>query len=345
MNEQVTIQKILSIYASETHKNTVISAEKSGRIPKATRIGSNKRRVWSYDQIPQLGEKYGFLRHIDNPVVIVIYSLKGGTHKSTTAMNLARMIALHNIQTAVVGLDQQCDVSGDLGIDLSISEDEELDDVLEKLKDIYGLYDMFQGKIDLNNLLMDTDLPSLRFIPETPGLGNLEREIHAMPAREYWLKNNVIDPLKKQFQVIILDCAPSWNNLTANAVMASDLLVSPLECKIKHFRNYPQFKIQIDRFLDATRKDIRHVFMTTKLKKTKLSQGIQDWYFKHLNNCIKTTVRESSVVEDACLSLLSVPEFKPSHETAVEMRSLVREIWNHAVDISKNKDLHLTALN
>ena len=61
-------------------------------------------------------------------------------------------------------------------------------------------------------------------------LGNIHR-------REFWIKEKIIDKLKKDFDLVIMDCSPNWNQLTTNALVGCDVLISPLECKINNFRN------------------------------------------------------------------------------------------------------------
>jgi chromosome partitioning protein len=323
-------QKILNIFGSSVSRTAIIKAEADGSLPVAKRIGKSGKRVWSYDDIPIFGERYGFLKKPDRPSVITLFATKGGILKTTLAVNIARMAALHNIKTLVIGLDMQCDLTSDLGYGADISENDSLDEALQKLGTVFGLYDFSQKRLSLEDLIEVSDIPTLHFIPETPALTQLDRDIGSMDFREHWLDKEVITPLKSKYDLIVIDCSPNWNNLITNALIASDLIISPLECKIKHFRNYPYFKVHIEAFLKKTGMRAKHLYVATKhVQAKKLSKDIKNWYLKNVPNCLATTIRESARAEEACAKFLSVPEHVPSDTVAQEMREFVGEVWEH----------------
>ena len=106
-----SISTISNIFGIELARNTFINAEEEGLIPSASRIGIQKRRVWSIADLPKIGERYGYLKKPDKSVVCSVFATKGGILKSTISLNLARTAALHGIKTLIIGLDMQCDIS------------------------------------------------------------------------------------------------------------------------------------------------------------------------------------------------------------------------------------------
>lgn len=325
---ELTLQKILNIFGSSVTRTAVIKAEAEGAIPKAKRTGKIGTRVWTYDDLPYFGQRYGFLvQKTEDSYVVTFFSTKGGIYKSTLAMNFARLVALHMIPTIVIGLDMQCDITGDMGFGADLSEDDSLEVALAKLGTVYGLEDFCKGRLSLDAIIEKSDIPTLDFIPETPALTQLDRDIGGMDFKEHWLNNEVITPLKKRYKLIVLDCSPNWNNLITNALMASDLIVSPLECKIKHFRNFPYFKVHMENFFAKSKLNTKHFYVATKLQNKKLSKDIKKWYLSKIPNIFSTVIRESARAEEASAKRLSFPEHVPTDIVSQEMREFVSEIW------------------
>lgn len=331
-----TIKKIQDVFGKEINRTTLIKAENSGNIPSPDRqqTGSITRRSWGIEDIPQIGEKYGFLKKLAKPSVISIFTTKGGVLKSTLTLNIARMAALHNIRTCVVGLDLQGDVTGALGFDNGIDEDTSLQDAESILSNIFGLSDLESGDRSLMELVQKTDIPTLDFIPETPELHLLDRTIGNKNRREYWLKENVAQPLLKIYDLVIFDCSPNWNNLVTNAITACDLLLSPLECKINNFRNFPSFRVFLETYKKETHAQYAHLFIPTRFSPTrKLSKEIRNWYLVNAPNCISSAIKESIKGEEAMAKSISLPEHAPTSLDAQEMRQVISEVWETLLDV------------
>jgi chromosome partitioning protein len=344
--QKFTLNKVIKLFNADLHRNTLIKAEQRGAIPEANRssTASTKRRTWSLEDLPAIGERYGFLKKIDAPVCAAIFATKGGILKTSLAMNLARLTALHNIRTCIVGLDMQADITNAFGLGVV---DEDID--VESLEDLDitqlpGLLDFKRGKATLDQCVVPTEIPTLFIIPESSELVGLDAHLNTETRREYWLKENIIEPLKERFDLIIIDCPPNWNQLVSNALIASDLLISPVECKINHYRNIKDFIDFVSEFKSKAKASFEHIFVPTKYNSTrKLSSEIRKWYNANLPNCILTAVRESTVGEEASAASLSVPEYAPSKPPSDEMKEVVSEIWRYAESVAKkNRPLTYT---
>lgn len=300
----------------------LLAAEENGRIPHR-----GKKKSWPLSDIPLIGEKFGFLSTPLRPLVASVFVTKGGVLKSSLTLNLARLFALHNIRTCVIGLDMQGDITTALGFDHQLSEDLDFTEALAQLNSIRGLPDHQLGQVPVEDLLVPTDLPSLFFIPETPELVALEQGLNQRHRREYWLRDQVLPPLRERFDLILIDCAPNWNQLITNALVASDILISPLECKINNFRNFKMFETFIHEFRNDLQAHFEHLFVPTRLiTNRKLSREICAWYQSHLPQCTTTAIRDSIQGEEAMAMNLSVPEFAPASAAADEIRRLAQEV-------------------
>ncbi len=331
-----SVAKIIQLYGLDISRQALVNAENTGLIPIAKRKGN--QRSWDLADLPKIGERYGFMKKPQSPAVVAVFTTKGGVLKSTIALNLGRMAALHNIRTCIVGLDMQCDITNALGYQVDLEDAENLTDALERLSSTYGLADLGQNGITLDDLIQETEIPSLSLIPETSALVMLEREISKKNMRDFWLRDQVVNPLKESFDLIILDCSPNWNLLISNALMACDILVSPLECKINNFNNYKAFKAYLDNFKAETSKNFEHVFIPTKYVSTrKLSSEIRSWYLANIPGCIGSVIRESAPGEESMASQQSLPEYSPSSIVADEMRETLKEVWGRVLESTMSK--------
>jgi chromosome partitioning protein len=337
-----TLKKIQDMFGQEISRSSLIKAENLGKIPSPQReqTGAIQRRSWSTEDLPAIGEKFGFLKKPVHPAVITVFTPKGGVLKSSLTINIGRMAALHNIKTVIVGLDFQGDVTSALGFNPDLDESSSLEEALDKLNSIFGLFDFERGDKCLSDLIHTSDIPTLHFIPETPELQQLDQAIKDKPRREFWLKEKVIEPLKQHYDLVIIDCSPNWNQLVTNALAACDLLISPIECKINNFRNFKAFRVFIEKYKADVKLTFDHMFIPTRLSPTrKLSSEIRKWYLANIDNCTEIAIREGIHGEEAMASYISVPEFAPNNLAAQEMRQILMEIWAHletAVKTQKN---------
>lgn len=339
-NSLFTLKKALSVFGAEQAPTVDLPAFSKG-------ADNRTLKSWSSSDLPKVGEKIGFLPKLKSPVAVSVFVTKGGVLKSSLTLNLARMAALHGIRTCVVGLDMQGDVSTSLGDFAGASdsaEDESLDEALARVNAVKGLAQVYQGEATLDDVLQPTDLPTLFYISETPELVALDQSLMNRNRREYWLKENVITPLKREFDLVLIDCSPNWNRLITNALVACDVLISPLECKINNFRNLTTFRALIQEFSRDMQTSFAHLFVPTRLvPNRKLSQEIRQWYGDNLPNCASGSVRESIQGEESIAMRMSIPEYAPTSVAADEMRALIKEIWTALQQVQPGRAVDTSA--
>jgi chromosome partitioning protein len=339
----LTYKSIRDIFHTSVTKQALLRAEKEARIPMSAREqrGRVAARKWEMKDVPVIGSKYGFLKGLGTSQVWTVFASKGGVFKTTLALNIARMAALHNIKTCVVGLDLQCDISR---LMRAVQEEDEVVD-LEKALAAYesqsGLVSLLGDQCTVQDLIVrDEFLPTLDVIPESIGLVHLDMALNSRFRKEMWLKENVTDPLKKSYDLIILDCPPSWSVTIANALVATDLLLSPLEVGISHFLSARSFIGFIERFRKELQISFDQIFVPTRYNpRRRLSQDICDWYVKNINNCTRSVIKDSSTGYDAIGQRRSVIEYAPRTDAAVEMRQLLEEIWERVEKNAQQKKL------
>lgn len=327
-----TLKKVSQIFGEDVHltKSKLIELEKNKLIPKLKQMkrGATKVKGWDSHDLPEIGEQLGFLTRPKKPLAISVFTTKGGVLKTTLSLNLARVAALHNIKTCVVGLDVQGDITTALGHDGEYENYSGIEDVISRIDSIKGLADIFSGKSILEDVIVPTDLPNLFLIPETPELVAMNDSINNINKREFWLKDRIVDKLKQNFDLIIMDCSPNWNKLTTNALVASDALISPLECKINNFRNFKVFQEFLREFKEDMSLKFDQIFIPTKFSlNKKLSLEIKDWYESNVDGCLHDGIRESVSGEEATALNISMIEHAPNSKVSAEFKQIVKSVF------------------
>jgi chromosome partitioning protein len=158
-----------------------------------------------------------------SPRVLALANQKGGVGKTTTAINLGTALAAIGEEVLILDLDPQGNASTGLGIDRRSRK--------------RSTYDVLVGDSSLDDVLIETAVPRLWVAPSTLDLLGVELEIASSADRAFRLRKAVSDYIvtvaedRPHFSYVLVDCPPSLNLLTVNAMCASHSVLVPLQCE------------------------------------------------------------------------------------------------------------------
>ncbi|MFO7965220.1 MAG: AAA family ATPase [Desulfobacterales bacterium] len=204
--------------------------------------------------------------------IICIANQKGGVGKTTTAINLSAALAVSEKKTLLVDCDPQGNATTGVG--------------LNKSHITTSLYHGLIGKNDGTDLVMPTDIETLKVIPSRVELIGFEVEMMDRPGREKFL-SKLLDGFQSDFDYIILDCPPSLSLLTVNAMTAADSVLITLQCEFYALEGLGQLLRTIKRIKKGLNPGltIAGILLTMYDKRTNLSRQVAEdaeKYFKHL---------------------------------------------------------------
>lgn len=184
----------------------------------------------SDDQFPSAASKSGMR-------VIALANQKGGVGKTTTAINLGTALAAIGENVMLIDLDPQGNASTGLGIDRARRE--------------FSSYDVLTGNCDIARAVQATAVPRLTIVPATLDLLGVELELSSLANRNFRLKSAIAEYGDRtaethNFSYILLDCPPSLNLLTINALAAANAVVVPLQCEFFALEGLSQLLITIE---------------------------------------------------------------------------------------------------
>jgi len=182
--------------------------------------------------------------------VLVLANQKGGVGKTTTAINLGTALAAIGEKVLIIDLDPQGNASTGLGIDRRSRR--------------LSTYDVLIGEESLQAILQTTAVPRLTLAPSTLDLLGVELEIAGRKDRAYCLKTALqrlaqdqeSQPEDERFTYVLIDCPPSLNLLTMNAMAASHSILVPLQCEFFALEGLSQLLSTVDQVKNTLNADL-----------------------------------------------------------------------------------------
>jgi chromosome partitioning protein len=193
----------------------------------------------------------------------VIANQKGGVGKTTTAINLGTALAAVGEKVLLIDSDPQGNASTGLGVG--------------RAKRKNTLYDVLMGEKPIGDAIVNTDLPGLDLVPADPDLSGVELELGQQARRSFKLRD-ALEPVRQArgYTYVLIDCPPSLNLLTVNAMAAADAVLVPLQCEFFALEGLTQLMRTVDLVRGSLnpKLEIQGVVLTMYDRRNSLSEQV-----------------------------------------------------------------------
>jgi chromosome partitioning protein len=251
------------------------------------------------------------------PRIIAVANQKGGVGKTTTAINLAAGLAEAGCRVLVVDLDPQGNASTGLGV-----EDRD-----------WTTYDLILDDAPLEAVVQETEIGGLYVVPATVDLSSADIELISNEKRSYLLhdalRQTAIDPFELDF--VLIDCPPSLNLLTVNAMVAAHSILVPLQSEFFALEGLSQLMLTIREVRQTANPDLRieGVVLTMYDNRNNLSRQVEKDARDNLGEMVfKTKIPRNVRVSEAPSYALPVLQYDSGSLGAMAYRHLAREVMH-----------------
>lgn len=251
------------------------------------------------------------------PKIIAVANQKGGVGKTTTTINLAAGLVEAGCRVLVVDLDPQGNASTGLGIEV---DDRQL-----------TTYELLLDDIDLKEIIQETSTKGLCIIPATVDLSSADIDLISNEKRSYLLhdalRQTAMDGFT--FDYILIDCPPSLNLLTVNAMVAAHSVLVPLQAEFFALEGLSQLMLTIREVRQSANTALRieGVVLTMFDKRNNLSQQVEQDARDNLGDLVFTTMIPRNVrVSEAPSFAVPVLNYDSASKGAAAYRALAKEL-------------------
>lgn len=246
--------------------------------------------------------------------VIGIANQKGGVGKTTTAINLSACLAEKGKKIMLIDIDPQGNSTSGFGLDK------------DRIKNT--TYELLIGECSLNDCLVKSVIENLDIIPSNVNLSGAEIELIGVERKEFLLKKKV-EPVRDDYDFIIIDCPPSLNMLTINAMTTADSILVPIQCEYYALEGLSQLihtiglvKKRLNPYLE-----MEGVVFTMYDARTNLSLQVVENVKDNLKqNIYKTLIPRNVRLAEAPSHGLPITLYDPKSTGAEGYRMLAQEV-------------------
>jgi len=246
--------------------------------------------------------------------IIAVTNQKGGVGKTTTNINLSTCLAQAGKRVLIVDMDPQGNTTSGYGVD--------------KYSLQQTVYDLLIGEASLEEVILPVCVDGVRLLPANINLSGAEIELIAMPEREYRLRE-IFSKSRYLFDYILIDCPPSLNLLTVNALCAADSVLIPIQCEYYALEGLTQLMSTITRMQQKLnpRLAIEGVLFTMYDARTNLSNQVVEEVKKHLGAHTYSTIIPRNVrLSEAPSHGLPISLYAAGSKGAEAYKQLAQEV-------------------
>ncbi|MBQ7359449.1 MAG: ParA family protein [Lachnospiraceae bacterium] len=209
--------------------------------------------------------------------IIAIANQKGGVGKTTTSINLSAALAEKGKKVLVIDTDPQGNTTSGFGVDKNDLED--------------TIYELILGECSIHDCILKNVIENVSILPANVNLAAAEIELIGVERKEFILKGEV-DYVKDQYDYIIIDCPPSLNALTINALTTADSVLVPIQCEYYALEGLSQLIHTVNLVKERLNPelDMEGVVFTMYDSRTNLSMQVVENVKNHLNQNVYNTV-------------------------------------------------------
>lgn len=249
------------------------------------------------------------------PRCIAIANQKGGVGKTTTAINLGAALAAEGQRVLVIDLDPQGNASTGLGIDADQRN--------------YTTYDMLIEGMPLREIVLPTDVSNLWIAPATTDLSSADVDLVNNENRVFLLKDALDPTTLSGFDLVLMDCPPSLNLLTVNAMVAADAVLVPLQSEFFALEGLSQLMLTIREVRQSAnpRLRIEGVVLTMFDMRNNLCRQVEEDARDNLGDLVyQTRIPRNVRLSEAPSYAMPVLQYDPTSRGSEAYRDLAREV-------------------
>lgn len=252
--------------------------------------------------------------------IIAVANQKGGVGKTTTSINLSASLAEMGQKVLTIDMDPQGNTTSGLGIDKNLVEN--------------TVYELLLDDISVEECIYPSVMEGLDVIASNINLSGAEVELISIENKEYLLKQK-IDSVKAKYDFVVIDCPPSLNLLTINAMTTSDTVLVPIQCEYYALEGLSQLIHTIDLVKERLNKRLKMegVVFTMYDARTNLSLQVVENVKENLNqNIYKTIIPRNVRLAEAPSYGQPITLYDPRSSGAESYRLLAEEVINREDD-------------
>ena len=256
--------------------------------------------------------------------VIAVANQKGGVGKTTTSINLSACLAEKGKKVLIIEAERQGNATSGFGIDKNNVEN--------------TIYELILGECSIRDCIIQGAAGNVSVIPTNVNLAAAEIELLDIDNKEYTLRE-AIDYVQEEFEYIIIDCPPSLNMLTVNAMTTANTVLVPIQCEYYALEGLSQLMYTINLVQERLNPKLKMegVVFTMYDSRTNLSMQVVENVKENIDTVVyKTVIPRNIRLAEAPSHGLPINLYDPRSAGAESYRQLAQEVISNDIETEMN---------